>query len=201
MKTSEATNEVFGALALVQGGIIDAYKDKEGYGYKYADLSSVLQIVRPVLAKHGLCLIQDAAVIDGAVSVLTRLGHQSGQWLECGPLSMAIEPKKSYSAAQCTGTVVTYARRYALTAALGITQDDDDASTTKESTPKETAPQQDGRIADLAIEIADAVKNGDDFAVRVSLGALSPQDKGPVWSMLAPGTQQKITTIMKGTTT
>lgn len=135
MNTSEQCNEIAAALARVQGSIKDAGKDRKGYGYQYADLAQILQISRPLLSAEGIAVIQEASGEEGMIAVTTRFAHQSGQWIEVGPLLMAAEPKKGMSQAQCVGSVVTYARRYALAAAMGITQEDDDGASGSEVTP------------------------------------------------------------------
>ena len=150
MKTSDMINEIAADFAAAQGELTDAAKDQKGYGYQYADLSGVLQIARPVLSAHKICAIQEAATTQSGVSVTTRLCHASGQWIEFGPLTMEAEPKKGLSHAQCVGSVITYARRYALAAALGITQEDDDGASGKEAKrPQKAAeaPQSDSKPA------------------------------------------------------
>ena len=151
MNTSEQINELSAALSVAQGGLKDAAKDREAYNYKYADLASILKIARPILAQHGLAVVQEAGTDDnGMISVVTRIVHSSGQWLECAPLKMPVEPKKGLSQAQAAGSVVTYARRYALAALLGITQDDDDgAGATHEPVATLSAEHQ-ASIHDLA---------------------------------------------------
>lgn len=146
MKTSEQINEIGTALAKAQATIKDAAKDKSGYGYKYADLASVLQIVRPALTAQGIAILQDAETIADHVGVSTRLVHTSGQWIESEHLALLIEPKKELSMAQCAGTVVTYARRYSLAALVGLAQEDDDAAGDKEA----------GKAADKVQEKLDA---------------------------------------------
>ena len=140
MQTSDQINELGAALAKAQGAIRDAAKDTQGYNYTYANLASILQITRPLLSANGLSVMQEAAMDGDLVTVTTRILHQSGQWVEMGPLAMTVEAKKGLSRAQCVGSVVTYARRYALSAALGITQDDDDGAQGGHAVP-DTAPK------------------------------------------------------------
>jgi hypothetical protein len=147
MKTSDQLDQIAPSLASAQGQIRDAAKDQKGYGYTYANLASILQILRPVYAAHGLAVIQETATEGDAVEVLTRIIHSSGQWIETGPLRMAVEAKKGLSQAQCLGSVVTYARRYALAAAAGITQDDDDGASAAPMTQAVPASPRDGLVA------------------------------------------------------
>jgi hypothetical protein len=133
MKHSDQLDQIAAALAKAQAAIKDAAKDKAGYGYKYADLAAVLQIIRPALTAQGIAVLQDTQTLGEAVAVSTRLVHASGQWLESEPLAMVVELKKGLSHAQCVGSVVTYARRYSLAAMVGLAQEDDDAATDRES--------------------------------------------------------------------
>lgn len=114
------------ALSKLQGEVKDAYKDKQGYGYKYSDLSSVLDIVRPLIAKYRLSITQLPGAVGEKVSLETVLMHESGQWIS-STMEMPVERGKGMSLAQATGAVMTYARRYALAAIIGIAQTDNDA--------------------------------------------------------------------------
>lgn len=92
------------------------------YRYSYADLGDALETVRPVLAKHGLAVVQDVTSdTDGRVGVITIVLHDSGDELRFGPLFL-----RGGSDAQQAGSAITYARRYALLAALGLATEDDD---------------------------------------------------------------------------
>lgn len=108
-------------------------KTKAGdvYEYKYADLSDVLASVKPGLSKHGMVIVQSAATIaeGAAVVVTTVLLHTSGQWFESS-LIMPVPDGKP----QTLGSVITYARRYSLTAMLGImAEEDDDAGVAQDA--------------------------------------------------------------------
>lgn len=95
--------------------------DMGDYSYKYADLHSILDAVRPVLAEHGLSVAQSTVNLDGKVGVETRIYHTSGHVETFGPLVLP-----AGNNAQGYGSAITYARRYSLTAALGIAPDEDD---------------------------------------------------------------------------
>jgi len=120
------------ALSSAQGEIEDAHKDKSGYGYKYADLSQVLSIARPVLSKHGLAVTQLLGGAGDRVSITTILMHKSGELISTRS-SMPVHISKGMSHAQAVGSISTYLRRYALSAIVGITQADTDASSNTET--------------------------------------------------------------------
>lgn len=118
-------------------------KDKQGYGYKYAELSKVLDTCRPILAEHNLVITQLVTVLNDEPTLVTTLFHKSGQFLRsCYPLVKA--GVKQANDAQQVGAAITYARRYALTAMLFMAQEDDDAASVgkreQSSPPKSERP-------------------------------------------------------------
>lgn len=89
---------------------------------KYAPLNEILNDVRPLLVKNGLSVIQSPGGDGNNVEVTTFLLHESGEWLKSDPLVLRADK----ATAQGAGSAITYARRYALTAMLGISSEDDD---------------------------------------------------------------------------
>lgn len=124
MKTSESLKNIAPALAKVIGEVKDAYKEKEGYGYSYAPLDQVLKIVRPILAKNELSVIQSETYEDDKVIVETMLLHSSGEYIVT-TVSAPFERLKGMNAYQIAGSAITYLRRYGLSASLGIAADED----------------------------------------------------------------------------
>lgn len=124
MKTSEQINEIAGALAAAQGALKPAVKDavNPAYRSKYADLASVWEACREALPKHGLAAVQDVTNVDGGVAVTTRIVHKSGQWIECGPLEVPMAKPDAHG----LGSAVSYGKRYALSAVLGVVSEEDD---------------------------------------------------------------------------
>jgi hypothetical protein len=118
-------NELMTALAAASAELTNPVKDKTAkagaYSYTYANLASVLDIVRPILARHGLVVVQDVMLSDHRVNIITTVWHTSGESLTFGPLS-----GPTGDTWQTLGGAITYARRYALMAALGLAADDDD---------------------------------------------------------------------------
>lgn len=133
MKTSESINEVATALAAAQAEIQNPVKDAENPHFRstYADLAGGLSVARPILAKHGIAIVQ-ATSMEGDVMLLeTRLIHKSGQWVgEDYPVCRF--PAKQ----QEIGSALTYARRYSLFSIVGIAGEDDDGNeASKAETP------------------------------------------------------------------
>jgi ERF superfamily protein len=127
MQKSDNIEALAEALSQLQGEIRDVFKDKQAYGYKFGDLTQVLEIARPLLKAHGLSIIQMPGSTDDKVTLETMLMHKSGQWIS-GTLEMTVTVGKGMTPAQAVGSVITYARRYSLTSWLGISQSDNDAA-------------------------------------------------------------------------
>jgi hypothetical protein len=95
--------------------------DTGTYSYNYAALPDILEQVVPALRDHGLVLLQSVEGSSDEVRVWTRIYHTAGHVETFGPLVLGVRGD-----AKATGSAITYARRYALTAALGIAPDEDD---------------------------------------------------------------------------
>jgi hypothetical protein len=147
MNKSETIKELATALSKAQSQVQDARKDRNGQGYKYADLSQMLQIVRPVLADNGLAIVQFPAECEkDRLAIETVITHESGEFMS-NSYSMEIEQifskagKAVTSKAQASGSVITYMRRYALAAVMGITQEDSDAALQREAQQAAAEPK------------------------------------------------------------
>ena len=127
MPQSESIKELATALSKVQGELTYAKKDSANPFFKstYADLESVWDACRSLLAKNGLSVIQmPGNFYEGRMWLITRLCHESGEWIE---QEMSI-PVSKQDAHGCLAAV-TYMRRGSLAAFLGIVQADDDGNT------------------------------------------------------------------------
>ena len=130
MRESPELQDLYAALSLAQGEIENAAKESENPGFKrgnksskYADLASVRDAYRIPFAKHGLALLQIPTVEAKTVTILTRLTHKSGQFIE-EPMSMdAVN-----GTPQAIGSTITYIRRYAAMCFSGVAPEDDDGN-------------------------------------------------------------------------
>lgn len=124
MEQSEQINELAAALAKTQGQITGALKDSSNpfFKSKYADLASCWDACRKPLSDNGLAVIQVTEVTEGQLFLVTEIAHASGQWMR-GRLPV----KTIKDDPQGQGSGLTYARRYALAAIVGLAQIDDDA--------------------------------------------------------------------------
>lgn len=126
MSQSESIKNLAAALSKVQGELTYAKKDSANPFFKsrYADLESVWDACRSLLAKNGLSVIQmPGNYFEGRMWLVTRLCHESGEWIE-QEMSLPVAKADSHGCA----SAVTYMRRIALAAFCGIVQADDDGN-------------------------------------------------------------------------
>ena len=136
MNKSESIAALAAALAKAQGAMKGAVKDSANpfFKSKYADLASVVEAIRAAFSANGLSYIQTVEPSDkDEVRVETILLHASGEWISCGVLSLPV----SKADAQGYGSALTYARRYSLSAAVGVAPEDDDGNAASAAKPKD----------------------------------------------------------------
>lgn len=135
MEKSESIKEIANALCKFQA---EVEKIKKGavnpfFKSKYATLADILDVIRQPLADNGLSFVQFPKGVHG---LETMLMHISGEYL-----SESYEMKPVKDDPQGAGSVITYQRRYALGAVLGlnIDEDDDGNKASIPATPKKEA--------------------------------------------------------------
>ena len=130
---SQEINELAAALAEAQGQIKTAAKDNVAkikmqsggeFSYKYSTLDDIWEVARSPLSKNGLSVIQIPTNDENKLYLETILIHSSGQWIS-GTMILPIVAARM-SELQAMGSAITYARRYALGAMVGVTTGDDD---------------------------------------------------------------------------
>lgn len=137
MKKSESITKLAIALSKFQGEVKNPSNTATNpyFKSKYAPLETVLNTVRPILSKYGLSIIQSPIAEDGMVGVTTLLLHESGEYMEFPPVMLKMDKQT----AQGAGSAITYARRYSLSAIVGISsEDDDDGNHAEETNVKST---------------------------------------------------------------
>jgi hypothetical protein len=133
--------ELFKALADFQQEVPTIHKGTQGYGYSYADLPAIFDVINPLLKKHGLGFTQ---TVNGN-QLCTKVFHvESGELLEgCADIPQGVQ-LKGMNDFQVLGSAITYMRRYQLSAMLGLVTDKDtDAGGQQVQTApvqKQTAP-------------------------------------------------------------
>lgn len=121
---SETIGALAAALSKAQADITGALKDSNNpfFKSKYADLASCWDACRKQLAANNLAVIQTTEWNPNGIMLMTTLVHESGQWIR-GELPIRAKDDSP----QAQGSGITYARRYALAAIVGLAQIDDDA--------------------------------------------------------------------------
>ena len=128
MLQSESIANLAKALSIVQGKLTHAKKDSANpfFKSKYADLESVWDACRDLLANNGLAVAQFPGTysdLDKTMSLTTVLTHESGEWI-----SQEMSVPMSKVDAQGAGSCISYMRRYSLAAVVGVVQADDDGN-------------------------------------------------------------------------
>jgi hypothetical protein len=120
---SDNIAELAAALAKAQTEIGSVHKDAANPYFKssYATLATVWEAVRPTLSKNGLSVVQMPGSDERGYYVQTQLMHGSGQWIRS---TTYMKPAKEDP--QGIGSLISYARRYALQAMVMACPDDDD---------------------------------------------------------------------------
>lgn len=129
MEKSESIAALTAALAkaqaafqpIIRSSTVDFTTAKGRTMYKYAPLPEVLTACRTALSENGLAVIQLTRIDAERLILETILSHSSGEWIK-GEMVVERQPQ----APQATGSALTYARRYALSALLGIASEEDD---------------------------------------------------------------------------
>ena len=134
-RSSETIGTIAAALAKAQAQLINPEKSLVGTvrsdlpgaterSFRYAPLSSGLDIVRKTLSQHEIATVQTTSIDEttGIVRLSTVLAHASGEWIASDwpvcPISETVAPHRM-------GAALTYARRYALFTLVGIAGEDD----------------------------------------------------------------------------
>jgi hypothetical protein len=203
MNQSAEITELAPAIVAAQaaGLVVVAKNANTQTNSKYADLADIAAAVLPVLAEHHIAVLQFVGAIRSeaaslnvgqskvtgpmlVVGLTTRIQHSSGQWMEqVGEFPLAPPPvskagNEILNWSQTYGLTLTYARRYALVAALGIAVGDDgDAQRLMSALREPTGPaepQYDAHWTDFILgkwdgELIDGYK--------MPLGEMSDDDK------------------------
>lgn len=127
---------LYKALAAFQQEVEVIHKDTQGYGYTYADLPKIFEVINPLLKKHGLGFTQPIV----GNSICTILFHtESGESLDSSiniPENVSLKGMNDY---QVLGSAITYLRRYAISSILGLVTDKDTDAAGEQSKPTEKA--------------------------------------------------------------
>lgn len=152
MLKSEQVNELAAALAKAQGQLEGAKKSSSNpfFKSKYADLAECWNTCREALTANEISVIQMPEEINenGRLNITTMLAHSSGQYIS-STLTMTVTKLDP----QAIGSAITYGRRYALAAMVGLAQEDDDGEKAMERS-------KDKKSVESPINITSVSENG-----------------------------------------
>ena len=130
MLTSDTITKIMPAFLAAQSNFAPAIKGKDNpfFKSKYVPLDAVIDAVAPALRDQDICILQQTDIEDARTVLITKLIHSSGEWIAG---RYPVHPIKADP--QGEGSALTYARRYALMALVGIAPEDDDGNAATKS--------------------------------------------------------------------
>lgn len=134
------------ARALPELGAVHKNKKNPAFKSNYADLSAVIGALAP-LAEHGLWFRQSTIEADKAAAVETFYVHEAGGVMSAGITSVPVNKADAHG----YGSALTYARRYALVTAFGLSADDDDGNAAAKSPPRQREEQPAAKLDDATL--------------------------------------------------
>jgi len=173
-------SEIYKALATAQAQMASVTKGATNpyFEARYAELSSVLEVVLPALNAAGICIYQPIGTDEVGRYVDTVLAHSSGEKLE-----MRMHLILGKTDMQSLGSAVTYARRYSLLAMTGVApaaDDDGEAAVARGQERPQQKPQQKPQRKPAAVATAADVKLAcDQMKASTSLAEL-----GELWGQI-----------------
>jgi hypothetical protein len=137
------TAELIKALIEAQAEFPPIPRTKTAYNYKYAPLDKIHEIIRPILAKHGLAVVHPIVRVDGKQTITTTILHAGGGRMSCDGLTVLDNIKM-----QEQGGQITYGSRYGYCSMLGISSEDDDENRLAAARSPRRQSRQDGVAQD-----------------------------------------------------
>lgn len=191
MKQSDNIANLAKAMIVAQKAIqssVAKNATNETIGSAYADLGAVIEAVKSHLNAAGVAVIQSPTLSQhsASVSLTTRLIHETGEWMEdtCSTPMAYLDP-------QGFGSAVSYLRRYALTAMMGLYQADDDgsaASSAKSSASKSASASEKTQPGQQKTAEAKAESSAVVEAKKASVAAQASSDPDDV----PPAVQKRV---------
>jgi len=150
---SDSISKIAAALVSFSGEVKSIAHDSENPHFKsqYTSLDHMIDETKPILAKHGLTVMQFPGGDGDRITVRTMVVHNSGEWIESEPL--ILKPVKLDP--QGAGSAITYARRYSYAAALSLSLGDDDDGNSVSQQPGSKPPQNQNRAASQSNQTQD----------------------------------------------
>ena len=190
---SPAISKIALALCKFQAELQPVVKDSKNpfFNSKYADLSSIWDVIRKPLTDNGLCILQEPSTVNSRLVMTTTLIHTSGEYFRS-----SMEYPVDKQTAQGYGSATTYARRYGLQSITGVAPEDDDGNAASgknnysESPKLPTAPaikvepvRKLEKKQKLTLEAIAAKKAYKYDAQKVGAHYPSPEEKAAAWKI------------------
>jgi hypothetical protein len=214
-RSSESIGAIASALAKAQGELTNPEKSlvatirspfprEEDRTFRYASLASGLDIVRKSLGQHEIATLQTTAIdqATGQIQLTTLLAHASGEWISSDWPVCAVS---EVAAPHRMGAALTYARRYALFALVGIAGEDDldapdiliEPTPVKLTEPPPTPPpnkrrHSDGTLHRPAVLEQEASKKARD-EMLAEIGSLKDGEDLALWAHRRMATKNRLT--------
>lgn len=162
---------LYKSLANFQQEVPVIHKDTQGYGYTYADLPAIFEVINPLLKKNGLGFTQ---LVEGKTITTIVFHIESGEVIQSNtdiPQDVSLAKMNDF---QVLGSAITYIRRYALSSILGIITDKDNDGAGKQQ-PKDEKPwlnlfSKDGSETKAYKNLNDAIQAGKDITLSTIQG-------------------------------
>jgi hypothetical protein len=196
MKTSDQTNEIYPAIFAMQKALTPIKREKVvktgKYEFRYAPLDSIMEKLSPLFSANGLALVQG---VDQDF-LTTRIIHTSGQWIESQTFL-----NRDHANMQGFGGEVTYKRRYALSAMVGLVADEDNDVPRIKSTDgsmESLSTRRQSFLADMAEIIKDKHADGNEYGAYEEYVQITDQEERvALWSLLPSKVRTSLTNLNK----
>jgi len=163
------------------------FKGSDGYGYKFANWSSILEVVNPLMKKHGIGFVQGTRINEtlGVTIVYTKVfDADTGDGFTSEMILPYDVTMKGMSVPQSIGSMITYFKRYQLSAMLGLVTDVDldasDIKASKELKKESKASKTKGVLKELTDEVKASmmayIEQGKASTVEKQLVNYAPSD-------------------------
>ena len=135
--------KIYSQLAKFQQSVGTINKDSKGYGYNYASLDNIVAIITPFLKENNLGFTH---TFDGTDIICTLFNTEGDSITSKLTLpeekpKLTKDGKETLTSSQLLGVAITYARRYTLTAILGLVTDEDTDGVAKTPPVKQNSSQ------------------------------------------------------------
>lgn len=198
MNTSETTLNIYPAFFNLQqelrtmkrDKVVKVKSDKGAFEFRYTPLDTIMEELRPLMGRQGLAVMQAV----GVDLITTRLIHKSGEWIESQTmLNTKHANMKDY------GGEITYKRRYALSALLGLVSDEDTDVPRHSATKGILATLEERRqsvIVDTAEYIKDQHAEKNEWEMYTSyVGITDSEERTALWGLLPSNIRTRLTAM------